>query len=50
VNHDHDHPSFRRPSHGRSQTSPTAVILSTFDIYDEDDAMGTGNSLSFVGI
>lgn len=43
-------PSFCPSSHGLSQPSPTAVILSTFDIYDEDDAMGSGIFLSFVGI
>jgi hypothetical protein len=43
-------PSFCPPSHGRSQPIPTAVILSTFEIYDEDDAMGSGIFLSFVGI
>jgi hypothetical protein len=43
-------PSFSPRSHGRSQPIPTAVILSTFDIYDEDDAMGSGIFPSFVGI
>jgi len=43
-------PSFCPPSHGRSQPSPTAVILSTFDIYDEDDAMGSVIFLCFIGI